>query len=128
MAQNLNKLELIFNICILLAMLSVIFDISMTYTFYKKDVNYFLKAEGNKSLVGELKAGVPFFRTVTVSTIFFSPLMIFYIISWFKNSKNRYKFLKSHYKTIYKSLLIISICMLISGTITHFYGGFTWII
>ena len=121
MVKKVN-LETIFRIVIIIALVSVVFDISVTYTFYKKDVNYFLNHEGNRSLVGELKEGISFFGTLSFWFMLICVPTIFYIITTLKLIKSKY------IQNIYESLLIFFSLGLIGGSLAHIYGGLTWLI
>jgi hypothetical protein len=114
--EKIKTIETIFKICVLIAFISVLFDISVTYTFYKKDVNNFLVFEGNKNLVGELKEGIPFFKTISFWVMFSSPIILFFVVTS----------LQIFSKIIYKINLIMGIPLLLIGSAVHIYGGLSW--
>ena len=114
--MKLKTIETIFRICVLISLIAVIFDISVTYTFYKKEAN-FLNLEAQRNLVGELKEGIPFFKTITIKFIFLTPILLFFIISSIK------LFSKKAYRI---SLFIVSPLLLI-GSVTHILGGLSWL-
>jgi hypothetical protein len=116
--MGIKKLEKILKICVLIAFISVLFDISVTYTFYKKDVNFFLTMEGQRSLVGELKEEIPFFKTISINVMLLSPILVFYVISSIQVFSNK----------IYKIGLIMSIPLLLIASVVHIYGGLSWLI
>jgi len=118
MEFKIKTIEKIFKICILIAFISVLFDISVTYAFYKKDINNFLVFEGNRSLVGELKEDIPFFKTISTNVMLLTPLLLFFTITSLQLFSNK----------IYKILLIITIPILLIGSAVHIYGGLSWLI
>lgn len=116
--MEIKTLEKIFKICVLIALISVLFDISVTYTFYKKDVNNFLIFEGHRRLVGELKEGIPFFQTISIGSMLLIPIILFFIVTS----------LQIFSKKIYKINLIMMIPLLLIASATHFFGGLSWLI
>ena len=115
--MKLKTIETIFKICVLISLISVIFDISVTYTFYKKDAHNFLTMEAQRNLVGELKEGIPFFKTITIKFVFLTPILLFFIISS----------IKLFHKKAYKISLFIVSPLLLMGSVTHILGGLSWL-
>ena len=118
MKLETKTIERIFRICVLIAFISVLFDISVTYTFYKNDKTNFLLHEVNKNLVGELKEDIPFFKTISFWAMFSSPIILFFVITSIQIFSER----------IYKINLIIGIFLLLIGSAVHIYGGLSWLI
>jgi len=116
--EKIKTIEKIFMICVLIALISCLFDISVTYTFYKKDVNNFFAFEEQRSLVGELKEGIPFFLTISAWIMLLSPILLFYVVTS----------IQVFSKKIYKFNLIIGIPLLLIGSAVHIYGGLSWLI
>jgi len=116
--EKITITEKIFMICVLIALISILFDILVTYHFYKKDMNNFFTFEGQRSLVGELKEGIPFFMTISVTALWLSPLLLFFVITS----------LQVFSKKIYKFNLIIGIFFLLIGSVVHIWGGLSWLI
>lgn len=113
-----KTIEKIFMICVLIALISGIFDISVTYHFYKKDINNFFTFESQRSLVGELKEGIPFFLTISATAMWLSPLLLFFVITS----------LQIFSKKIYNFNLIMGISLLLAGSAVHIFGGLSWLI
>jgi hypothetical protein len=110
-------IERIFQICLLIAFISILFDVSITYMSYKKDINLFLNMEECRSLVGELKENVPFFRTISINIMLLSPPILFFIINYFKKD----------FSKLYIFLLILIIPLLLIGSFLHIEGGLSWL-
>lgn len=115
--MEIKTLEKIFKICIFIIFISILFDISVTYIFYKKDTANFLVFEGHRNLVGELKEKIPFFNTISVKVMLICPILLFFIISFFKD-----------FPKLYKLFLLFTIPVLLIGSFLHILGGLSWLI
>lgn len=113
-----SYLYLFFFLCF---MFSMLFDIGITFQNYSKDPSKFIFLEEHKSLVAELNAGVPFFRTFSIA--FNLLLILFFQVLLFYFEHPTIKKLK--YIRIF---LMLSMCFVMSySSIGHFMGGLSWL-
>jgi len=116
-------LEVITPYLIYFLLLALLFDGGVTFYNYKTDYNYFINSEGNESLVAELKAGIPFFKTVTIWFPFIAYLFLVYYFQYIK----RLKFKPKH-QVIKGALLTIVFFTVYIQITRHIIGGISWLI
>jgi hypothetical protein len=94
------------------------FDIGVTFYNYKTNFNYFINAESNHSLVGELKEGVYFWKSSTVWVYITTYLMMFLIFYRIESFKKIY---------IQRIILLEIFTLTIYQIVRHIIGGMSWI-
>jgi len=125
----------IFLISGLVLILSLFFDVLISYSVFSKNENLFLNAESNEHLVGELKQGISFFRTITITSMgviyVFSILIILLGIERLRlenliSKKASIKRKKTAFFMI-KTLYILCSFVYFFKACLHISGGLSWL-